>query len=31
MRGEGEGEDEEQQFKGVYIRADGDDGDDYEL
>ena len=28
MRGEGEGEDEEQQFKEVYIRADGDDGAD---
>ena len=37
MRREGEGEDEEKQFKEVYIRADGDmvlicaDGEDYEL
>ena len=31
MRGEGEGEDDEQQFKEVFIRADGDDGYDYEL
>ena len=27
MRGEGEGENEEQQFKEVYVRADGDDYD----
>ena len=34
MRREGEGEDEEQQFKPVYIRAgddDGADGDDSEV